>query len=814
VFHPLNQAKEYLANTLLETTVAQELKKNLIGNKEISAAGSSYWDDWNLRPYNPAELYQKKGNYDLYDDIREDDQVKAVLSLKKILILNSDWLIECEDEDVKEFITACLTNFYNGLFAKSMYEILSGMDYGWSITEKIFDYADTPFGKKIILKNLKTRAPHTFDLKHDDSGNLTNIIQHKDGGDGDLDPAKFIIYSHNSEFSNSYGTSDINKGVYRAWWSKTAIIKFWNIYLEKYCSPIPTVKIPTSASAADREKVKMMLKNIQSRTAFTIPADFEMELLNIAGSQGSEYERAINKYDTMIARAVLVPDLIGLSGSETSGGSYALGDKQFDIFYTILQFSRQIIEKIIDKEIIKPLVFWNYGSKYEAHFKFNQIDEEKKKSDLNLFIDGIKSGKIPVMPEQINWFLEQVNAPLINDDILSGGFGANGQLLSQSGGMETPVDVEAEAKAKLKGTVGGVQGILGIQESVTNGTTQYDAALNILMEIYGFDMATAKKILGDKSKLEKALKDKSEIAKQISRNKNDEDEDKNGGIKKFSKLNRATTKYEKKVDFAKIDNDFMTIIKKYLPEFSKAYKRSINATIDEIRRRRILENKRLDLVNKLSLKYRQPIDKLWRDLMRESMTIGGESVKRFNITQTFGLDDEDIVSWINTNGAYISGVEETEIMKKIKGVLIGGIRSGAGIRDMISQLESALNPWEESVITTDKNGDTIETQTRLETIIRTTVNKAYNEERAQEFKEMGDEIVAYQFSAIMDDRTSDICEALDGKVFPVSELDYYDPPLHYNCRSLIIPIYKDEEFTGYDEMPATEESQGDFLVLK
>ncbi len=70
--------------------------------------------------------------------------------------------------------------------------------------------------------------------------------------------------------------------------------------------------------------------------------------------------------------------------------------------------------------------------------------------------------------------------------------------------METPVDVEAEAKANLKGSVGGVQGLIQIQTSVAQGITDYEAAVTMLYEIYGFDETIARKLLGDKSKLESA----------------------------------------------------------------------------------------------------------------------------------------------------------------------------------------------------------------------------------------------------------------------------------------------------------------------
>ncbi len=52
------------------------------------------------------------------------------------------------------------------------------------------------------------------------------------------------------------------------------------------------------------------------------------------------------------------------------------------------------------------------------------------------------------------------------------------------------------AQANLRGSVGGVQGILAIQSSVQAGTTDYTAALATLIEIYGFTPEVAAVILG------------------------------------------------------------------------------------------------------------------------------------------------------------------------------------------------------------------------------------------------------------------------------------------------------------------------------
>jgi hypothetical protein len=64
-------------------------------------------------------------------------------------------------------------------------------------------------------------------------------------------------------------------------------------------------------------------------------------------------------------------------------------------------------------------------------------------------------------------------------------------------GEPVAVDKEAEARAQLKGSVGGVQGIIGIQTAVSEGLTDRGSAIALLELIYGFSTADATRLLGD-----------------------------------------------------------------------------------------------------------------------------------------------------------------------------------------------------------------------------------------------------------------------------------------------------------------------------
>ena len=97
------------------------------------------------------------------------------------------------------------------------------------------------------------------------------------------------------------------------------------------------------------------------------------------------------------------------------------------------------------------------------------------------------------------------------------------------------------------------------------------------------------------------------------------------------------------------------------------------------------------------------------------------------------------------------------------------------------------------------------------TIVDTSLSFAYNESRMSLFNKVVDptgrtpgSITGYVFNAQLDSRTTDICSSLDGKAFAADDPSLPQPPLHYNCRSQLIPVFAGEE-------PWTPESGGQFM---
>lgn len=85
-----------------------------------------------------------------------------------------------------------------------------------------------------------------------------------------------------------------------------------------------------------------------------------------------------------------------------------------------------------------------------------------------------------------------------------------------------------------------------------------------------------------------------------------------------------------------------------------------------------------------------------------------------------------------------------------------------------------------------------------DTLVRTIVNHVSTGSRDALYKKNRDIIKEVRWSSVLDGRTSEICQSLDGNVYPIDSGPR--PPAHPNCRSTVVPVIKPE----HDILPGIE----------
>lgn len=88
----------------------------------------------------------------------------------------------------------------------------------------------------------------------------------------------------------------------------------------------------------------------------------------------------------------------------------------------------------------------------------------------------------------------------------------------------------------------------------------------------------------------------------------------------------------------------------------------------------------------------------------------------------------------------------------------------------------------------------------LKNLIHTDATYYSTKGEARAFEDL--DIKEARFTAILDERTSDMCREADGNVIPIEDITPWEnaPPLHYWCRSTMVPIIDNLDFLDGDNV--------------
>lgn len=150
-----------------------------------------------------------------------------------------------------------------------------------------------------------------------------------------------------------------------------------------------------------------------------------------------------------------------------------------------------------------------------------------------------------------------------------------------------------------------------------------------------------------------------------------------------------------------------------------------------------------------------------------------------------------------------------DLLATVQQQLLLGLKNGLSTQQVISNLLPLIEDYIPAV---NASGATVSKAARVETIVRTNWWTAIDEARWSYFRDPALEgfVEAFEYSAIMDDRTTEICAHLDGRIYPADSQEWQSirPPNHFNCRSLLIPVTAIDEWKA--SAPPTVQPQEGF----
>jgi len=377
--------------------IFKKFSKKPISKEELSTdvgRQSPNFDKLAQGAYNPDNI-----GVEVYKHMYHTDaQIKAAFSLIKLALLSRKWKVTSleSSQDIVEFIKYNFEHMDSRLMG-SIAKIVTSLLYGFSVNEIIWKVIETgKYNGKIGIKRLKSLDPNTITFKVDDKGNLEKVLQRYDDNEiventVSLPLEKLIIHTEDKEFGNYYGNSRL-KAIYKNWFIKETLIKFWNIALERWGQPLVIGTVPTTD---DLKKMTSILENLQNKSAIAKTEGWEIAALEtgIGRSSGGDYKDSIQYHNDQIIKGMLVPSLMIESGK--GSGSFGLGQTHFDIFTLMIKNLESDMSGIIESFLIKPLVEFNYGEqKSYPEFQFEPLTRQELFNLARTFALLVKNGVI------------------------------------------------------------------------------------------------------------------------------------------------------------------------------------------------------------------------------------------------------------------------------------------------------------------------------------------------------------------------------------------------------------------------------------
>jgi SPP1 gp7 family putative phage head morphogenesis protein len=770
--------------------------------------------------YNPDKLVGRQG-LQIYDKMRLDEQVKAVMNFKRDAITARGWTFKYEEyselsetEQAKRIrVFTEIMGRMHGSFLDALNLISTGRDYGFSMTEKVYSDVTIDGETYVGINMLLARAPDTFEFYVNDYGILERVEQLVPGRRTRINMSRMIHYVHSPEFDRFYGRSDLREA-YRAWFIKQRIQEFWLQYLERMAGGFFVLKPKEDGStvvpgSATEQSIEEMLKNLHSTAGIKLPSGYEETVYYPTSTDA--YEKAVVHHDLAIAKSLLVPNLLGISHAGQTG-AFAQSQTQLEAFFWTLNADSERLAAVVNEQLVKDLGDQNFGDGEYPYFCFKPASREHIKQVIADWKTLVDAGAVVATEEDEEHFRKLLEMPKPGGEPLMDPM-EDGQAFNQD--ITKKQEARAERQARL-------------DEKAANDE-RYAAIRGELGELK--QMISGLRPAGDGATPKAKGATPSDARPQAGSN----------GAKPHGKLKTATVEQfslaTHRVAFAVIENrqDRMAtdLTRQVSALTAKVTKRLLGS--DE-QLAELIDNDPTDVASvEFSGNDKAKLKDIFRRNLSGAWTLGGElarnELERARGQRLVRMRDlrDTAAEYFEVNGFRMAGNVSDGVRALIQQELQNSIKFGRTAqltREVIwDRLVSRGFVTREAVREVETDPAVIralndlwgasETQTAayLDTLARTNLFEAMNEARYAEFTDpaLGDFVVALEYSAILDDRTTEICEALNGKVYAADspEWDNIRPPNHFNCRSVLIPVTQIDGWDGRESpAPSVEPHKG------
>lgn len=742
-----------------------EKKRLRVEIANISEAWSTWrslfgWDTW----AEADAIIRTKGQnlFGYYDKMIDSDGVLAgLIETRTDAVAGLEWEVlaageEDADQEMAAFVRFALRRVHN--LQGDLSELLGACRTGFSISEVVWEEAQWEGKTVLVPGRILSKPPDWF--RFTENRELRFRTRKAPVNGEAVPPYKFIHHVFRTRYENPYGTS-LLRAAYWPWWFKHHGFGEWMKACERGAVGSVVVKYP--AEITNEQEI-----NEFGQAAEALLKSKWMTIRDTCELLFPEVKIDPSFADTLVARCNTEMTYRVLGGTLSSGtaesGTRALGEVHDERFQERKEADSQALAGTLNSQLVRWIVEVNFGEMAE-YPEWKQRYERRR--DLKQAGESLKVAAAIGIPVSVRTAADLLELPLAEEgeELIHAPQQAGGPFPGPAGGGDgekkdgggedggPDQDDEDEGGDRDGGPSRGGIMVTAAGAVLTRARSNFDNAENLFRGALKYGMPRYRA-----------------IASQIE-----------DWLGQFDTISEALEAVD---DFAIDSSDLVQCLRDiiFFDLLHGAF-----ALFDLPAVRKALGLKPLGAWRRMYLRH---VARKWIPVPPEA------AIALFEDREVLERAEFDLLEAVSRRQALTSaGMTAETIASRLRPALQEALEEGVFLDDFIGRV-----------------GEVCLSAAHAENVFRTNVMGAYNSGHAEAlyYAPLAHAIPAFQFLAVLDDRTTEICAERDGQVYTRDDLVGIDvvPPCHYQCRSCIIGVFADEWNGRSSDAPALPAQQG------
>lgn len=305
-----------------------------------------------LQPQDSVLRLRGGGNFEIYQEVLRDDQVKTAFEQRRLAVVSKEWAVE---PGGKRAVDKAAADFLREQLQATGWDrvtdrMLFGVFYGYAVAELLYGVD----GRFVTMDAIRVRDRRRFAF---DGAQQLRLLTSTSNALGELLPErKFWAFQTGADHDDEPYGLGLAHWLYWPAFFKRGGIKLWLTFLDKFAAPTALGKYPTGADTTQQNRLLQSLAAIRTDGGVIVPEGMQVELIEAARSGTADYTALYDRMNAAIAKVVL-----GHTGStDSTPGKLGGESNAADVREDLINADADLVCESFNQGPARWLTEWNF----------------------------------------------------------------------------------------------------------------------------------------------------------------------------------------------------------------------------------------------------------------------------------------------------------------------------------------------------------------------------------------------------------------------------------------------------------------------